>query len=46
MGKLAIALVVIAVIGLVAGAFVLASWKIPAPSQPIEKVLPDARFPK
>jgi hypothetical protein len=46
MGKLAIALVVIAVVGLVAGAFVLANWQLPAPNQPIEKVLPDARFPK
>lgn len=46
MGKLAIALVLIGALALVAGAFLLANWQLPAPNQPIEKVLPDARFPK
>jgi Flp pilus assembly protein CpaB len=46
MGKVTIILIVI--LGLaVAGGFVfLATWDIPAPSGHVEKVLPDARFPK
>jgi len=41
-------LVVIAVVVvIVAGGFaVLAVWDVPAPSAPIEKQIPDARFPK
>ena len=42
-GWIALALVVIAV---AAGLGWLAFWDIPAPNTPIERVIPDARFPK
>ena len=46
MGKLTI-LLVLACIGIaVGGAVYLALWTPPPPSAPVEKVLPDARFPK
>lgn len=34
------------VLAVLAGGVVLAFWDLPAPTTPIEKVLPDARFPK
>ncbi len=46
MGKLTIALVVVVVLLALGGAGFLALWNPPAPSAPVEKVLPDARFPK
>jgi hypothetical protein len=46
MGKLTVALIVVVVLAFVGGGVVLAFWNIPAPSKPVEKVLPDARFPK
>jgi hypothetical protein len=46
MGKLTMALVIVVILALAGGGLVLAFWDIPAPSKPIEKVLPDARFPK
>jgi hypothetical protein len=46
MGKLTILLVLAFVAIIVAGAVYLAVWTPPAPSAPVEKVLPDARFPK
>jgi hypothetical protein len=46
MGKLTVALVVVVVLALLGGGLFLAVWNPPAPSRPIEKVLPDARFPK
>jgi len=46
MGKVTIALVLVVALGLIGGALALAFWDIPAPSKPIERVLPDARFPK
>ena len=33
-------------IGLVAGAVFIATWDIPAPTQRVEKVVPNDRFPK
>jgi hypothetical protein len=46
MGRVAIALVVIVVLAIAGGLVALAYWDIPAPSSRVEKVLPDARFPK
>jgi len=46
MGKATIVLVLAAVLLVVGGCLFLAYWDIPAPSTPVEKVLPDARFPK
>ncbi|HEX3537233.1 MAG TPA: hypothetical protein VHU15_10740 [Stellaceae bacterium] len=46
MGKLTVALIIIVVLAVVAGGLFLAFWDPPAPSKPVEKVLPDARFPK
>ncbi len=34
------------VIGLVAGIVFLMTWDIPAPTAPVEKILPDDRFPR
>lgn len=39
-------LVVLLLIGLVAGGVFLMVWDIPAPSQPVEKVLPGDMFPE
>jgi hypothetical protein len=46
MGKLTIALVVVIALLLLGGGIFLALWNPPSPSSPVEKVLPDARFPK
>jgi len=46
MGKLTIALIVVIALLLLGGAVFLALWNPPSPSSPVEKVLPDARFPK
>jgi len=46
MGKLVLAAFVLVLLILVGGGIFLASWDIPAPSKPVEKVIPDARFPK
>lgn len=46
MGKLILALVIIVFVVLIGGGLFLAFSDIPAPSQRVEKVLPDARFPK
>ena len=46
MGKLTVILVLVFVAVLVGGAAYLAFWTPPAPTTPVEKVLPDARFPK
>jgi hypothetical protein len=40
------ALVVVILIAIMAGALFLAMWDIPAPSQRIEQVVPNDRFPK
>lgn len=46
MGKLTVWFVVIVVLAALGGAAFLALWNPPAPSAAVEKVLPDARFPK
>jgi hypothetical protein len=46
MGKVAILLIVILVLAIAGGFVVLAYWDFPAPATRVEKVLPDARFPK
>jgi hypothetical protein len=46
MGKLTIGVVVVVVLVALGGAVFLALWNPPAPSAPVEKVLPNARFPK
>ena len=46
MGKFSLALVIVVLLALIGGGLFLAFSDIPAPSKPIEKVLPDARFPK
>ena len=46
MGKVAIILIVILVLAIASGFVVLAYWDIPAPMSHVDKVLPDARFPK
>ena len=46
MGKVTIAFVLVIALLLLGGVVFLALWNPPAPSAPIEKILPDARFPK
>ncbi len=46
MGRLTIFLVIVVVLAVVGGGLFLAYWNFPVPSTPVEKVLPDARFPK
>ncbi len=46
MGKVTIGFVVVVALLVLGGAVFLALWNPPAPSAPVEKVLPDARFPK
>jgi len=46
MGKLTLGLVIIVILAAIGGAAYLAWWNPPAPTTPVHKVLPDARFPK
>jgi hypothetical protein len=46
MGKVTVALVIVIALLLLGGVAFLALWNPPPPSAPVEKVLPDARFPK
>ncbi|MBO0738284.1 MAG: hypothetical protein J2P48_17210 [Alphaproteobacteria bacterium] len=46
MGKVTVWLIVVIALLFLGGAAFLALWNPPAPSAPVEKVLPDARFPK
>jgi hypothetical protein len=46
MGKVTVGLVIVVVLVLLGGMAFLAFWNPPAPTAPVEKVLPDARFPK
>jgi hypothetical protein len=46
MGKLTIGVVIVVVLGVLGGVIFLALWNPPVPSVPVEKVLPNARFPK
>jgi hypothetical protein len=46
MGKLVLMTLAVVFVLLVGSGVFLAVWDIPAPSSPVEKVIPDARFPK
>jgi len=46
MGKITIAFVLVIALLLIGGGIFLTLWNPTAPSTPVEKVLPDARFPK
>ncbi|HEX3884367.1 MAG TPA: hypothetical protein VHW66_17055 [Stellaceae bacterium] len=46
MAKLTVILVMVFVLMAAGGAVFLAYYDFPAPQTPVEKVLPDARFPK
>jgi hypothetical protein len=46
MGKITIALVIVVALLLVGGVAFLAFWNPTPPSAPIEKVIPNERFPK
>ncbi|MGH7126642.1 MAG: hypothetical protein ACREFI_19850 [Stellaceae bacterium] len=46
MGKVVLVLLAAVVLAVLGGLSWLAFWDIPAPNQPIERVIPDARFPK
>jgi hypothetical protein len=46
MGKVFVVAAVFVVVAVVGGGAFLAFWDIPAPTVKVEKVLPDARFPK
>jgi hypothetical protein len=46
MGRVTIILVALFVLVVAGGFLFLAYWNFPAPSTQVEKVLPDARFPK
>ena len=46
MGKLTVALVVVIALALLGGMAFLALWNPPPPSAPVEKVIPNERFPK
>jgi len=45
MRKLLLFIVAALVIGGAVGAFVLSQWSIPAPKAPVEKTIPDEKFP-
>jgi hypothetical protein len=46
MGRLILVALALVLVVLIGGGVFLASWNIPAPSKTVEKVIPDARFPK
>jgi hypothetical protein len=46
MGKLTVGVIIAVILAVLGGAVYLALWNPPAPSAPVHKVLPDARFPK
>lgn len=46
MKKFTLIVVMLAVLLVAGGAIFLVTWKIPAPSARVEKVLPDERFPR
>jgi hypothetical protein len=46
MGKVLLGAALVGIVILLGGGAFLAFWDIPAPSAKVEKVLPDARFPK
>ena len=46
MVKVGIAIAIVIVLAILGGGLYLAFGNFPAPTTPVEKVLPDARFPK
>jgi hypothetical protein len=46
MGKVTLVLVLVVVLAVLGGALFLAVWDFNVPRNPVQKVLPDARFPK
>jgi hypothetical protein len=46
MGKLTLLLIAVVVLAIAAGCLFLAYGNFPVQTTPVEKVLPDARFPK
>lgn len=46
MGKLTVALVIVIALALLGGMAFLALWNPSPPSAPVEKVIPNERFPK
>ncbi|WP_193555790.1 hypothetical protein [Hwanghaeella grinnelliae] len=46
MGKFILVIFALLAVVLGGGAVFLATWDIPAPSQTVERVLPDDRFPR
>jgi hypothetical protein len=46
MGKVTVALIIVIALLLLGGAAFLALWNPPPPSAPVEKVIPNERFPK
>ena len=46
MRRLAVLLVIVVALAVVVGVLYLAYGNFPVPSAPVEKVVPDARFPK
>ena len=46
MGRVTLLVVIVFVVAVLGGCLFLAYWDIPVPSMRVEKVLPDARFPK
>jgi hypothetical protein len=46
MGRVTLLVVIVFVLAVIGGGLFLAYWDLPVPSTPVEKVLPDARFPK
>jgi hypothetical protein len=46
MGRVTLVLVLVVVLAVIGGAVFLASWNFTVPRVQVEKVLPDARFPK
>ena len=46
MSRLLGALIVLALIVVAGGSVFLATWEIPAPSNTVERVIPDDRFPR
>ena len=45
MSKFLLILFILILVALGGGAVFLATWDIPPPSEPVEKVIPDERFP-
>ena len=46
MSKFLLILFILILVALGGGAVFLATWDIPPPSEPVEKVIPDERFPR